>query len=161
MRKVTRKACAVASLLCLLLLVSCRSNYFAEIELTDIPGENPNHPVWVTFLEALEDPDGVAMLETDPETGDAYLLVTTGEKNKLKQSLKIANHEYDAESKTFTLYLTNYMPRTAVGYSTSSSDWQSVVRFRKYSFETLRVVVDVEGDEDGSEQKVYELTLDH
>ncbi len=155
-----RKACVVASLLCLLFLASCSRNYFTEIELTDIPGENPNHPVWVTFLEALEDPDGTAMLETDPDTGDAYLLVTTGEKNKLKQSLKIADHEYDADSKTFTVYLTNYMPRMGVDLSISSSDWQSVVRFRKYSFETLRVVVDVEGDEDGSEQKVYELTFD-
>lgn len=156
-----RKACVVASVVCLLVLFGCSANYFSEISLSDIPAEYPlSHPLWVTFEESLKDPDGVAVLEIDPDTGDAYLLVTTGEKNKLKQSLKVADHEYDADSKTFTLYLMNYMPRMGVDLSISSSDWQSVVRFRKYSFETLRVVVDVEGDEDGSEQKVYELTFD-
>lgn len=101
----------------------------------------------------------MATFVVDPSDGVGYLIVTTGASNQLKQHLKIAGDAYDRETKEFTLYLTRFMPSTAPGVGTEGNDWQMAVRFRKYAFEKITVVVDVEGDEDGSERATYELAV--
>lgn len=154
------RAMITASLLCLLLLVGCKANLFKELDSVLSIIDQPGEPVFGILNAGLEEAEPTALMARDPDAGDVYLLVTTGEANKIQRALKITGNEYDSNSKTFTLYLTDFKPQMGVGMSHSSSDWMTVVRFRKHNFETLRVVVDMDEDEDGSQQRVYELSWD-
>lgn len=148
-----------AILLVLLLLAGCNANCYVEIDLTAFGDEQPDSPALLALLNAAESRGETALFERDPESGAGYLLVTTGTDNQLKQYLELTGDEYNRISREFTLYLTRFIPKTN-SPSNSDHDWQKVVRFREVSFALLRVVINVEGDLDGSNQKIYELTAE-
>lgn len=156
----SKRRVVFAILLGVLLLTACKGTYYARVDINDVGRDDPANIANIAATEAGRSEEPVATFVVDPSDGVAYLIVTTGSSNQLKQHLKIADDEYDRESKRFTLYLTRFMPGMGPGVSTGGNDWQMAIRFRKYDFEKIKVVVDVEGDEDGSERTVYELAVD-
>lgn len=147
-------------LLILSLMVGCSSTYYNEIRLLDVLDNASSKVVYERLYDASKSSEGIATFEIDSGSGIGYLLVTTGEDNKLRHHLRLTGVLYDKHSRLLTVRIMRYVPKMAPQQSINDKDWQLVLRFRKFSFEKLRVIVDVEGATDSSEQKLYELAVD-
>lgn len=137
-----------AFLLCpllVMLLTGCSTNLCERVGPTDIPASLQ------AYLSSSQEEPGAAFA-VDPKTGVGYLQVSVGEADKLAQHLTFVRTEYHAASNTLTVYAEQYTPEWGKpGTHINSSDWLLVMRFKRFSFDVLIVVVD--GAPDG--QKIY------
>jgi hypothetical protein len=147
-----KRRTAVLALLLSALLVACSPNYYSEIRSSAFPEKlDPE------LRQLSEQPEGVAGFLVDPDTGQGYLVVTTGKDNYLDLHLRLDGGEYDQASRLFTVHATQYVPRIGTGTDIAQADWRMLIQFRKFSFEQLQVVVQVE---DSDEQIVYDISVE-
>jgi hypothetical protein len=120
-----------------LVLAGCSQNLYGEVDWSQLP-ESVQGEVTAAVNTA-----GAYVFANG---GVDYLLLTTGEEQRLSQHVKYLNKgSYDKESKTLTLYFEQYVPQTGKpGTEISSEDWYLFMRIRKSSASQIKIVINEE-----------------